>query len=333
MSIKTEIYRSALRDFDSIKTSSDSARKALKSKIYESNPRLEEIECEMNKVGAAAAIKILRAVNEEEKKKIKEELEKTLTVLSDEKNGIYDQLGITEAFFDRVYRCKKCKDTGIVDGKECSCFRQYIIEKAYGRSLLNEISENERFETFNPEYYSKTDRDRHGITPYENMRIIYNTCLKFAERFSSDYKNLLIMGKTGLGKTFLCNSIARKVLDEGFTVIYISAGRMFKTLQDEQFNRSDEEEIETFYDDILTVDLLIIDDLGTEFSTTLVNAQFFNIINERMSNRRPIVISTNLTPDRIKEQYSDRVLSRMTDEFEFLTLTGDDIRIKKKFMM
>ncbi len=94
----------------------------------------------------------------------------------------------------------------------------------------------------------------------------------------------------------------------------------------------EEEEYSSFYDDILNVDLLVIDDLGTEFATSLVSSQIFNIINERMVNSRSTIISTNLTPDRIKEQYSDRVLSRLTDEFEFLTLTGDDIRIKKRFM-
>ena len=92
----------------------------------------------------------------------------------------------------------------------------------------------------------------------------------------------------------------------------------------------EEEEYSSFYDDILNVDLLVIDDLGTEFATSLVSSQIFNIINERMVNSRSTIISTNLTPDRIKEQYSDRVLSRLTDEFEFLTLTGDDIRIKKE---
>ena len=92
----------------------------------------------------------------------------------------------------------------------------------------------------------------------------------------------------------------------------------------------EEEEYSSFYDDILNVDLLVIDDLGTEFATSLVSSQIFNIINERMVNSRSTIISTNLTPDRIKEQYSDRVLSRLTDEFEFLTLTGDDIRIKKR---
>ena len=123
MSMKTEIYRSALRDFDSMKTASDSARKALKSRIYASNPRLEEIDREMNAAGVSAAVKTLKAGNEEEKKHIKDELDSRLKKLTEEKEDIYKQLGITEDFFDSVYRCKKCKDTGMVDGKECSCFR------------------------------------------------------------------------------------------------------------------------------------------------------------------------------------------------------------------
>lgn len=330
MSIKTDIYRSALRDYDSIKSASEAKRRELKRRIYEANPRLDEIDREINIAGAEAAKRIIKDPKNSEQ--IRFDMNARLYELETEKKLIYREMGITEDYFDSVYRCPKCKDTGMVDGKECSCFRQYLIQKAYGRSLLNELSEEESFETFNPDFYSRTDVDRHGVSPYENMRLIYANCLIFAERFGTEYKNLLLMGKTGLGKTFLCNSIAKRVLDDGFTVIYISAGRLFKTLQDEQFNRNEEEELDSFYDDVLSVDLLIIDDLGTEFSTSLVSAQFFNIINERMVNSKPTIISTNLTPDRIKEQYSDRVLSRLTDGFEFMTLTGDDIRIKKKFM-
>ena len=107
MSMKTEIYRSALRDFDSMKTASDSARKALKSRIYASNPRLEEIDREMNAAGVSAAVKTLKAGNEEEKKHIKDELDGRLKKLTEEREDIYKQLGITEDFFDSVYRCKK----------------------------------------------------------------------------------------------------------------------------------------------------------------------------------------------------------------------------------
>lgn len=329
MGIKTDIYRSALRDYDSIKATSEAVRREMKNKIYSANPRLEEIDRETNSAGIEAAKKIIR--NPGDKDKIKFELNEKLYELQTEKDMIYAELGITEEYFDSAYKCPKCKDTGMIGKEECQCFRQYLIQKAYGRSLLNELSDNESFDTFNLDFYSKSEKDRHGVTPYENMRLIYSICYKFAGKFGYEYKNLLIMGKTGLGKTFLCNAISRKVLDSGYTVIYISAGRLFKTLQDEQFNRGEEEEYSSFYEDVLNVDLLVIDDLGTEFSTTLVSSQIFNIVNERMVNQRPTIISTNLTPDRIKEQYSDRVLSRLTDEFEFLTLTGDDIRIKKRF--
>lgn len=329
MGIKTDIYRSALRDYDSIKATSEAVRREMKNKIYSANPRLEEIDRETNSAGVEAAKKIIR--NPGDKDKIKFELNEKLYELQTEKDMIYAELGITEDYFDQAYKCPKCKDTGMIGKEECQCFRQYLIQKAYGRSLLNELSDSESFDTFNLDFYSKSEKDRHGVTPYENMRLIYSICYKFAEKFGYEYKNLLIMGKTGLGKTFLCNAISRKVLDSGYTVIYISAGRLFKTLQDEQFNRGEEEEYSSFYEDVLNVDLLVIDDLGTEFSTTLVSSQIFNIVNERMVNQRPTIISTNLTPDRIKEQYSDRVLSRLTDEFEFLTLTGDDIRIKKRF--
>ena len=329
MGIKTDIYRSALRDYDSIKATSEAVRREMKNKIYSANPRLEEIDRETNSAGVEAAKKIIR--NPGDKDKIKFELNEKLYELQTEKDMIYAELGITEEYFDSAYKCPKCKDTGMIGKEECQCFRQYLIQKAYGRSLLNELSDNESFDTFNLDFYSKSEKDRHGVTPYENMRLIYSICYKFAEKFGYEYKNLLIMGKTGLGKTFLCNAISRRVLDSGYTVIYISAGRLFKTLQDEQFNRGEEEEYSSFYEDVLNVDLLVIDDLGTEFSTTLVSSQIFNIVNERMVNQRPTIISTNLTPDRIKEQYSDRVLSRLTDEFEFLTLTGDDIRIKKRF--
>ena len=330
MGIKTDIYRSALRDYDSIKSASESKVRELKEILYRHNPRLEEIDREVNLAGVDAAKKIIRRPADREA--IKAELNEKLSSLETEKQHIYDELGVTDEYFNTAYRCRKCHDTGMVDGKECSCFRQYLIKKAYGRSLLNELSDDETFGNFNPTYYSADDADIYGVSSYESIRIAFNTCVEFVKNFGKNYKNILITGKTGLGKTFLCNAMAKSVLSHGFTVIYISAGRLFKTLADEQFSRNEDEEYSSFYDDVLSVDLLIIDDLGTEFSTTLVSSQIFNIINERMLNTKPTVISTNLTPKEIQDQYSDRVLSRIMDGFDMLKITGEDIRIQKKTM-
>lgn len=328
MSVKTDIYKSALRDYDVIKSASEAVKSDMKNKIYNRNPRLNAIDKEINAVGIAAAKAIIK--NPGDKENISFKLKERLYELNTEKNMIYSELGIDEEYFDNAYKCKKCKDTGFINGKECSCFRQYLIKKAYGKALLNGVSEYETFDKFNLDYYARDIKDKNGLTHYDNMRIVYISCFRFAENFGKEYSNLLLMGKTGLGKTFLCNSIARAVLDKGFTVIYLSAGRLFKTLQEEQFSNNDENELATFFDDVLTVDLLIIDDMGTEFPTILTGSQLFNILNERIVNKRPTVISTNMMPEGIKELYSDRVLSRLTDCFEFLRLIGEDIRMKKK---
>lgn len=328
MAIKTDIYKSALRDYDSIKSASEAIKSDMKKKIYDRNPRLSEIDKEINSVGIAAAKEIIKSPKDKERISFK--LKEKLYELNTEKNIIYSELGISEEYFDSAYRCKKCKDTGFVNGKECSCFRQYLIKKAYGRALLNGVTDKETFDNFNLDYYSKNIKDKNGLTYYDNMRIVYSSCFKFSECFSKEKSNLLLMGKTGLGKTFLCNSIAKAVLDKGYTVIYLSAGRLFKALQEEQFNNYDDTEFSSFFDDVLTVDLLIIDDMGTEFPTVLTGSQLFNILNERIVNKKSTVISTNMMPEGIKELYSDRVLSRLTDSFEFLRLTGEDIRIKKK---
>ena len=152
MGIKSDIYRSALRDYDAIKSASEAVRREMKNKVYSANPRLEEIDREMNGAGVSAAKKIIK--NPKDKDKIKFELNEKLYELQTEKDMIYSELGITEEYFDSAYKCPKCKDTGMVDGEECQCFRQYLIQKAYGRSLLNELSADESFDTFNLDYYS-----------------------------------------------------------------------------------------------------------------------------------------------------------------------------------
>ena len=330
MAIRTDIYKSALRDYDAVKSTSEAVKNDMKKRLYDENPELGLIDKKINNAGFEAAKKIIK--HPDKKQEISDELKKMLAKLNLEKSMAYSRIGITEDYFDKAYRCPKCHDTGFVDGKECTCFRQYLIDKAYGKALLNDSSERETFNNFCLDYYSKTMKAENGLSYYDNMRLVYMSCMKFAECFESEHSNILLMGKTGLGKTFLCNSITRYVLERGYTVIYISAGRLFKTLQEEQFNNSDEAEMSSFYDDLITVDLLIIDDLGTEFPTVLTGSQIFNILNERIVGERSTVISTNMMLDGIKTQYSDRVLSRLTESFEFLTLYGEDIRIKKKLI-
>ncbi|MDO4530545.1 MAG: ATP-binding protein, partial [Bacillota bacterium] len=139
-------------------------------------------------------------------------------------------------------------------------------------------------------------------------------------------------GSTGRGKTFLCNCIAKDVLDAGKTVLYLTATQMFRYLQEVQFRNWEEEPETDWAQELMDADLLIIDDLGTEFSTVFTASELFRIINERKLRRRPVVISTNLDYAELMQQYSDRVMSRLIGEYTVMKFFGDDIRMKKKFM-
>ena len=328
MGYTQETYKEATRILRERREKAERTAELHRAEVKAKCPQLAVIEQEMANTG-------LRAIHTvgagKSAKETIESLAKYNLELQEQRKQLLLDNGYPENYLRPAYTCPICEDKGVDEnGNACACYQKLLKETAYALLAKQTPLRLCGFDDFTLSQYPNTP-DANGNIPREEMEGILSFCKGYAKDFTLNSGSLFLYGKTGLGKTFLCNSIARMVLDRGFTVIYISAGRLFKTLQDEQFNRNEDEEATQFYDDVLTADLLIIDDLGTEFSTTLVNAQFFNIINERMTNRRPTVVSTNLAPDRIKEQYSDRVLSRMTDGFEFLTLTGEDIRMIKRF--
>ena len=140
-------------------------------------------------------------------------------------------------------------------------------------------------------------------------------------------KNLLFVGNTGLGKTFLANAIAKKMLDNAKSVIYQTAPIFMDKIMEFKFSQGADK---SQYYKIFDVDLLIIDDLGTETMTNNKYTELFNIINTRLLNNKKILISTNLTLNELYERYDERVISRLIGEFRICKFVGDDIRLKKK---
>ena len=133
-------------------------------------------------------------------------------------------------------------------------------------------------------------------------------------------------GATGLGKTFLSLSIASAVIEKGYGVIYSSAQNLLNTLEKEKFSNSDANTLNAIFD----CDLLIIDDLGTEFSTSFTVSTIYNIINTRINMCKPVIISTNLSLSELQEMYSERIVSRFIGEYTILKFAGNDIRQIKK---
>ena len=248
--------------------------------------------------------------------------------LLEEREKILNEHGIKKSFLEDVYKCSICKDTGYVHDKECACLKKRIIEKSYDMSNIKSNLEFENFKNFDMSFYSDEIVEKMGISPKKQMEFILSKVKNFIENFDKHFGNLLLYGKTGLGKTFICNCIAKEILDKGKSVLYLTSTQLFKMLEKSTFGK-DNDDFDEILKLIFDADLLIIDDLGTEFQTFFTETEFFNIINLRILKKKSVIISTNLSIKDIRDNYSDRIFSRFFGSYDFLEFLGEDIRILK----
>lgn len=253
------------------------------------------------------------------KSKILNDFNIEIKKLKDEKLTILKSLNLDENYLKPRYECPICDDTGYVinnhSNQMCNCLKQELLNLAYNKSNLNKL-DKENFSTFNFNKYSDEinfNKYNVNISPRDNMKNILKIVKNFIYNFNnSNEKNLLFTGNTGLGKTFLSNCIANEVLNMNKTVLYQTAPIMLDTIIDYRFNKNDG----AIYNDILTVDLLIIDDLGTESMNTLKFTELFNIINSRLlSNNTKTLISTNLSVNELLKNYDERIFSRFAGNY------------------
>lgn len=295
--------------------------------IYRQIPRIEEINQEIASVSVAQAKELLDG-NEYALARLKAKI----ADLSEERTILLLRYGYPKDYLTLPCDCPDCRDTGYIGNEKCHCFRQAAIDMLYTQSNLKEILQTENFNTFSFEYYDNTEENPiTGKTAYANMKEIHTRCKQFVDQFGSSFENLLFYGGTGIGKTFLSNCIARELLDRSFSVIYLTAIQLFELFSRYTFeNEDDDTATNDMLQFILDCDLLIIDDLGTELSNAFTNSKLFHCLNERSVRRKPILISTNLSLDKINQVYSERIFSRLSSNFTLLKFYGEDIRLKKK---
>ncbi|MBR5782924.1 MAG: ATP-binding protein [Clostridia bacterium] len=222
------------------------------------------------------------------------------------------------------FECAVCEDTGKVKGGYCKCFQKRMIEENLANANLSVTAAHERFENFNFEYYSTQTEPTFGVSPRKQIEKIYNVCKGFADNFSRPGKNLLLVGTPGLGKTFLSSAIANSVLEQGYTVVYISAAEFCSRVQAGKFGERPEI-MEPFYE----ADLLILDDLGTEFRTQFTTSVLGDVIDRRLRSGKKMVFSSNFGAKELEEYYGQRIVSRFMGGFVYLRFMGDDIRQRK----
>lgn len=254
--------------------------------------------------------------------------------ITDKKNSLLAEHGFPADYLKPVYECEDCQDTGYVNGTKCHCFEKEIVRFLYSQSNIQDVLEHENFSHFHLEYYPDDyTEEATGETPRDNMRNVLNTVKAFLSGFATEPGNLLLYGNTGVGKTFLTNCIAKELLDRSYTVVYLTSLKLFDILETYKFDRDiSQTEKNASLSYILSSDLLIIDDLGTELNNSFTSSQLYHCIDTRLTNRRSTIISTNLSFDDLREQYSERIFSRITSNYTLLKITGDDIRLKKAIM-
>ena len=232
-------------------------------------------------------------------------------------------LGYPADYTDIQYTCKKCSDTGfLANGKMCSCFREELIRATIASSGIGKLIEKQSFDNFSLAQFEP------GSEEYEKMKHVLDSAKEYVERFAKSQGNLLLIGKTGTGKTHISTAIARGVISKGFDVVYDSVQNIISDFEADKFRSGYSSEVERSAK-YLECDLLIVDDLGTEFSNQFTVSCLYNLLNTRQNRGKATVISTNLSPKELSNQYDDRFYSRIIgSDCEVLRFIGKDNRVE-----
>ena len=329
MAYDGSIMQRALARYDQDKQRRADELEQRRRMAFTRQPRLAEIERElrgtMGRIVTSAlqkgtdplpAIRVLRDENLE---------------LQRERAELLTAMGEPIDYLDDKPACPLCGDTGYRKGQVCGCLKKY-----YAREQLHELSRllplgEATFDSFRFDYYDDAVWPDYGTSPRANMERNFDVCRDYAQQFSKGSGNLLLSGGTGLGKTFLSACIARVVSNGGYSVVYDTAGRIFSQFEEAKFRGDAEGDADAKR--CQRCDLLIVDDLGTEMTTSFVQSALYQLVNGRLMEGKATIISTNLAPEELGTRYGGAVLSRLEGEYEILPFFGEDIRRLKRQMM
>lgn len=289
-----------------------------REEIFRKLPELEELEEKVRAFSLSVAGEMQQG-NREGLLRLKEEIGK----LHQEKEALLKTAGYRiEDLEEEEHFCPLCQDTGYVDGKKCQCFLKLQGELLYRQSRMGAVLERENFSKFQLERFDNIEKlgQCGNKTLREYIKEIRDYLTNYCEEYPKNNRSILFTGSTGTGKTYFLHSIAKALLDRGVSVLYFTATGLFEYFS----KRMREEDTEDYIEE---VDVILIDDLGTEFSNSFTTSRFFALLNQRILDRKTMLISTNLNFKELRETYSDRVVSRFMSDYEIIPLYGKDQRL------
>lgn len=330
MSFETTYKKEILQEYEQIRFRNRQLLNERIQEVRQSCPRIAEIDAQIRDLTIDAALAHDEPTDASH-------LAEQTNALIQEKYRVLSDAGYPSGYLSTIYTCSKCEDTGYVNHEICDCMKQKLVQRQYKVSNLGFRLEQENFQTFSLDCYSSQSDGEHELTPRANMEYIYHSLLRYIDRigayFSGDSKqkgSILFQGGTGVGKTFLTNCVAKELLDKGYAVMYVSAGTLFEKVSDVLMNKHQIADSQSFYQAVNECDILIIDDLGTEFMNGFTVSYIYTLLNDRLLQQKATIISTNLSLTDLRQRYSERIFSRICDSYLIYTIYGDDIRLAKR---
>ena len=230
---------------------------------------------------------------------------------------------------DPHFTCKKCQDTGTFEGHTCICVHK-LMQKLRREEIesLSSLSISS-FDTMELRYYPNTMDDKLGEPVRSYMGSLLAELRAYAEEFDRSSESLMLFGNAGLGKTHAALAIAGIVLEKDFDVIYVSSPDFFSKLEALHFGADPGGEEETLLQTAAGADLLILDDLGTEFNSNFFLSTLYSLLNNRLGAHLPTIVTTNITDGALLEKlYTEKISSRLS-AFVPCLFAGQDIRGQK----
>ncbi len=322
MAYRAEIVARARQRMESARADLQTLQRQRLEEVYKTLPRIRQIDQELRRSMALAAQAAFAGGGDQSPM---EQVRKANQALQRERQALLETRFPADYLMEEAL-CPYCGGSGYVGSTMCSCLKELCSQEQRRELALLTCGEG-RFEEFRLDYYPQATDPKFGVSPRLLMEKNYQVCLKYAENFGPASGNLLFVGGTGLGKTFLSACIARRVIDGGWSVMYEPASRLFAKLEKNRFNP--DEESGAAVAQMESCDLLILDDLGTELPGAFVTASLYSLVNDRLLAGKPMVISTNLTVEELGRRYTPQIASRLQGSFRRLTFLGQDIRVLK----
>ena len=327
MGYSKELYEQATRVLAERRMDAETAAAALRARAIARDPRTGEIERALSQTALSVARVVLNGMDGRRTESVADAVHRLQTEneqLQKELAVRLHALGETADNFEPRPVCPVCGDTGYTGQRMCGCLETLLRELSCKQLSALSQMQLTRFEDLDMGYYANTP-DADGVVPRQRMGDIVAFCRAWAADFSLESPNLLLRGPAGTGKTHLSLAMAREVAAGGQQVVYGSVQRLLRQLEKEHFGKESGDSMER----LESCDLLILDDLGTEFATPFYTSGLYELINTRLLAGRPTIISTNLNQKQLQERYGVQIASRIAGCFQPLLFAGQDVRQQK----